>query len=156
MDGLKEALEQDEKAIGSNQALRGSIGEALQAVEDELGALRVKLQSSQDAYHQKKEALQALSIRAENDAVLIRQARERIGDLERQLERDRDLFNETGENKKRQTALITEAEARLAALDGDLKEALAKADERESALDRHKTAILEAVNRLGVCRPSPS
>ena len=152
MDGLKEALEQDEKAIGDNQALRGSIGEALQAVEDELAALRIKQQASQDAYHQKKEALQALSIRAENDASLIRQARERIGDLERQIERDRDLFNETGESQKKQAALISEAEARLSALDGDLKEALVKADERESALDRHKTAILEAVNRLGDVR----
>ena len=38
LDGLKEALEQHEKAISDNQALRGSIGEKLQAVEEELSA----------------------------------------------------------------------------------------------------------------------
>ena len=152
LDGLKEALEQHEKAISDNQALRGSIGEKLQAVEEELSALREKHQAAQDAYHRKKEAHQALMIRAENDRAQLLKTGESISDMERQLERDRALSLETGESRKKQAALISDAEKRLEAAEGELKQALDLADEREKALDEHKTAILEAVNRLGDVR----
>ncbi len=152
MEGLKEALEQDEKAIAANLALRESLSESMKAIEQELTVLREKQQAAQDRLYRTREELQAQVIRGENMSKALHETSERIEALKEKHERDLILFEETGEKSKRQQEAINAAEHRLSIENAALDQAITAAEECEKELDRHKTAILDAVNRLGDVR----
>ena len=152
--GLRDAIEQEERRTGELTAARDTANAAAQALEDEVSAAHetvLDLTREKEAREGELGMLRAEIARMEKDVLSLGQ------EEDMHLTRSKALEAEIEQNGADTAA----SRSRIAALQRELyakEEALAAAQEEareaEEALEAHKSAIIDAMNRLSDVRTS--
>ena len=154
LDGLREAIEQEERRAGELTAARDTANEAAQALEEEVSAAHdavLSLTREKEAREGELAMLRAEIARMEKDVLAIGQ--------------EEDVYRQRSEalagDIRRNEADTHAAREQIAALQRELKgkeEELSAAQEAvreaEETLEAHKSAIIAAMNRLSDVRTS--
>jgi len=154
LTGLREAIEQEERRTGELTAARDVANEASQTLEEEVSAAHeavLELTREKEAREGELAMLRAEITRMEKDVLSLSQEedvrRTRSEALEGEIRQ-----NETDTLNTR--AQITALQRDLRAKEEALETAQEAAREAEEALEAHKSAIIDAMNRLSDVRTS--
>ena len=152
IEGLKDILLHHEARLNENAAEREKLEEAIALLETELTSARQEHLSANDALYSAQAARDSAKRQIESD----REALTRIeGDMQDTLRRQDELqaLFDQGEQDTRQSGeALNKAQAELSAEQQKLDDYLADAEAKEGELDRHKSDILDAMNRLSDAR----
>ena len=148
LEGLQDVLLNHEAALRENSAQRELLEEAVARLDNELEDARQAHLNENEALHTIQSECQRIRQQIENEQDQITQLEERS--KESVLRRDElSLLEEKGnEQTESESAALLNAEKTLQDEQEKLNRAIADADEKETVLDEHRNAILEAVNRL--------
>ena len=154
LTGLREAIEQEERRTGLLTAARDTANEAAQELEEQVSAAHsavLELTREKEAREGEIGMLRAEIARMEKDVLTLSQEedvrRTRSAALNAEIEKcDTDALNTRGAIVDLQRELRSQEEALAAAQDA--------AREAEEALEAHKSAIIDAMNRLSDVRTS--
>lgn len=154
LTGLREAIEQEERRTGELTAARDTANEAAQTLEDEVSAAHeevLSLTREKEAREGELAMLRAEITRMEKDVLSLSQEE----DVRRA--RSEALEGEIRQNESDTISTrteITTLQRDLRAKEAALEEAQEAAREAEEALEAHKSAIIDAMNRLSDVRTS--
>ena len=154
LTGLREAIEQEERRAGLLSAARDTASEAAQELEEQVSAAHeavLELTREKEAREGEIGMLRAEIARMEKDVLTISQEedvrRTRSAALNAEIEKnDADALNTRSAIVDLQRELRVQEEALVSAQDA--------AREAEEALEAHKSAIIDAMNRLSDVRTS--
>ncbi|MBE5776883.1 MAG: chromosome segregation protein SMC [Clostridiales bacterium] len=148
VEGLQDVLLNHEAALRENSAQRELLEEAVARLDNELEDARQSHLNENEALHSIQSDCQRIRQQIENEKDQITQLEERR--KESVLRKDElSRLGEMGDQQTQQeSAALASAEKTLADEQQKLADAIVDADEKEKLLDEHKSAILEAVNRL--------
>ncbi|MBQ7784893.1 MAG: chromosome segregation protein SMC [Clostridia bacterium] len=152
--GLKEAIEQEERRANELMAVRDTANETAQELEAQVSAAHetvLSLTREKEAREGELGMLRAEIARMEKDVLNLSQEedvkRHRSVTLEQEIEKNTaDVLNARTQ--------ITALERELRCKEEELSAAQEAAREAEEALEAHKSAIIEAMNRLSDVRTS--
>ncbi len=154
LDGLNEAIEQEERRIQALSATRDEANETAQALEAAVSQAHetvLELTREKEAREGELSVLRAEIARMEKDVLTLTQ------DEDVKRERSKALEGEMAENADRITLIKSEivgVEHEIRIKDELLSKAQDAAREAEEALEAHKSALIEAVNRLSDVKTS--
>ena len=154
LTGLREAIEQEEKRAGELTAARDAANETSQALEEQVSAAHesvLELTREKEAREGELAMLRAEIARMEKDVLNLSQEE----DVRRA--RSEALEGEIRQNKADTLSTrtqITELQRELHAKEAALEAAQEAAREAEETLEAHKSAIIDAMNRLSDVRTS--
>ena len=148
VEGLKDVLLNHEAALRENSAQRELLEEAVTRLDNELEDARQSHLNENELLHMFQSDCQRIRQQIENEKDQITQLEERR--QEGIIRRDElNRLGEMGELKTQtESAALESAREHLESEQGKLSAAIVDADEKEKRLDEHKSAILDAVNRL--------
>ena len=154
LTGLREAIEQEEKRAGELTAARDAANETSQALEEQVSAAHesvLELTREKEAREGELAMLRAEIARMEKDVLNLSQEE----DVRRA--RSEALEGEIRQNEADTLSTrtqITELQRELHAKEAALEAAQEAAREAEETLEAHKSAIIDAMNRLSDVRTS--
>ncbi|MCI6588454.1 MAG: chromosome segregation protein SMC [Clostridiales bacterium] len=154
LTGLREAIEQEEKRAGELTAARDAANETSQALEEQVSAAHesvLELTREKEAREGELAMLRAEIVRMEKDVLNLSQEE----DVRRA--RSEALEGEIRQNEADTLSTrtqITELQRELHAKEAALEAAQEAAREAEETLEAHKSAIIDAMNRLSDVRTS--
>ena len=154
LTGLREAIEQEEKRAGELTAARDAANETSQALEEQVSAAHesvLELTREKEAREGELAMLRAEIARMEKDVLNLGQEE----DVRRA--RSEALEGEIRQNEADTLSTrtqITELQRELHAKEAALEAAQEAAREAEETLEAHKSAIIDAMNRLSDVRTS--
>ncbi len=152
IEGLKDILLNHEARLNENAAEREKLEEAIALLETESANARQEHLSANDALYAAQAARDGVKRQIES----AREALARIeGDEQDNLRRQADLqalFDQGEQDAKQSGETLDKAQAELSAEQQKLDAYLQDADVKEGELDRHKSDILTAMNRLSDVR----
>ena len=154
LTGLREAIEQEEKRAGELTAARDAANETSQALEEQVSAAHesvLELTREKEAREGELAMLRAKIARMEKDVLNLSQEE----DVRRA--RSEALEGEIRQNEADTLSTrtqITELQRELHAKEAALEAAQEAAREAEETLEAHKSAIIDAMNRLSDVRTS--
>ena len=151
---LRDALAETETHISGETARRDELQGRITALDERITAARDALLQCSERAHEAQTALSAIdsriSARAENRERLQRES----GDNARRQEELAQALQEAGDQAADQGALLQEAEEALARTQAETADAEREEHSAEEALEAHKNAVLEAINRMSTLRNS--
>lgn len=148
LSNLDAVLQQAELQSAEKNAARGALEAHLKQLEENLLALRHALSEANDAYHEEKSRAQRYELEKNNrEENLERLLNERQED-EKRAAALKEMGEEQSGGMNRQDALLKEMKEALSDQETQLKNAALLAQEKEQALESHKAAVIEAMNRV--------
>ena len=154
LTGLREAIEQEEKRAGELTAARDAANDTSQALEEQVSAAHesvLELTREKEAREGELAMLRAEIARMEKDVLNLSQ------DEDVRRARSEALEGEIRQNEADTLSTrtqITELQRELHAKEAALEAAQEAAREAEETLEAHKSAIIDAMNRLSDVRTS--
>lgn len=151
-EALRDAMLQHEAHLNENSQARAMLDQAVQQLEDEISQARAECRMRTEEMHQTESARD----RMEQQVETLQQDVSRLQEEEKsRAARLAELQSLTSQGQVDDTAAsqaLEKAQQELSALQARADQAAEQADAAEQALDRHKSDILDAVNRLSDAR----
>ncbi len=152
LEGLRDVLVNHEAQLKENGAQREALEEAVAALETSLEAARHAYLSENERLHGVQSECQRIRQEIAHEQEQLSQLAERRQETERRLQELEGLEQKGEADTRAENDALDQAKTVWQDAQTRLDAAIAEADEKEQTLDRHKNAILEAVNRLSDVR----
>lgn len=152
VEALRDAMLQHEARLNENGQERAALDQAVQQLEDEINQSRAESRIRTEEMHQTESARDRMEQRVET----LRQELSRLQEEEKnctaRLEELQSLTSQGQVDDMAASHALEKAQQELTALQSRADQAAEQAAAAEQALDRHKSEILLAVNRLSDAR----
>lgn len=152
MEGLRDILMLHEAKLNELNAQREKLDQDVQSLEEALNEAREKEKERTERLHESELALAQLKNRKSALESGISQQDGQIEELRERIEALHGLDLQGSDNEDRLSAGLRQIELELSKAQQELEDCNADREQKEEALDQHKTMILEAANRLGDAR----
>ena len=148
LDAICEVLRQREEEISGNTRERDRLTWQASELDERLNRLHGEQMETNGKTHERKADHQAILQRIEGMEARKAQTARDIADVEERIRGLNALTEADARNVRDQDRVVSELKAELEEARALLDAAVRTAEDKEAALDAHKTAILNAVNQL--------
>ena len=149
---LRAVLSDTEMALAEKTQLRDAHQNEIAQLEEKITAARNGLMACAEAVHEAQNALSALNSRKETRQENRQRILDEQSDSQARLKELDDLFTRSEDEAQAQEDLVHQAEAALEKAKADADEAAQRESDADEALEAHKAAIMNAMNRLNAVK----
>ncbi len=149
---LRAVLDDTEVALAEKTQLRDAHQTEIAQLEEKITAARNGLMACAEAVHEAQNTLSALNSRKETRQENRQRILDEQSDSQHRLQELDDLFTRSEDESQAQEALVQQAEAALNKAKADAASAEEQEAAADEALEAHKAAIMNAMNRLSAVK----
>ncbi len=152
VDGLKDVLLQHEAFLNENNAKREAIEQTITDLENRLNTAREEHLAENDEYHRLKSEYDLLSQQLEANQDAVQALNNEMENNQRRRKEILVLTDKGRQDAQSSADSLEKARNEAEKCEAELDKAISEGERCEQELDEHKTAILNAVNRLSDVR----
>lgn len=152
VDGLKDVLLQHEAFLNENNAKREAIEQTITDLELRLNNAREEHLAENDEYHRLKSEYDLLSQQLEANQDAVQALKNEMENNQRRRKEILALTDKGRQDAQSSADSLEKARNEAEKCEAELDKAISEGERCEQELDEHKTAILNAVNRLSDVR----